>query len=66
MKGPSDISDLLSGIKTKTVNIKNSGDDKSTVSVSELQELNNTDLKRVPKRSARRKRSERSTISLNI
>ena len=66
MKGPSDISDLLSGIKTKTVNIKNSGDDKSTVSVSELQELNNTDLKRAPKRSARRKRSERSTISLNI
>ena len=31
MKGPSDISDILAGVKTKKVNIKSSGDTKSTI-----------------------------------
>ena len=64
MKGPSDISDILSGIKTKKVNIKSS-DTKSTVSVSELQELQNDNLD-IPRKSKRKPRSERNTMSLNL
>jgi hypothetical protein len=63
MKGPSDISDILSGIKTKKVNIKSSA--KSTVGVSELQELQNDSLN-IPRKSKRKPRSERNTVSLNL
>tara|TARA_B100001142_G_C13971832_1_gene515207 strand:- start:231 stop:659 length:429 start_codon:yes stop_codon:yes gene_type:complete len=62
MKGPSgDVNSLLSGLKTKSINIKKDGS--STVSVSELKEMKK-DLER-PKKS-RRKNSERNTISLNL
>ena len=61
MKGPSNINDLLSGIKTKKVNIET----KSTISASDLNEINESDLSRV-KRSKRKPRSERNTINLNI
>ena len=65
MKGPSDISGLLSGLKVKQteVNIQNDNDDKgSTISISELKEMQNDN---VPDRSKRRK-SDRNTISLDI
>ena len=66
MKGPSNINDLLSGIKTKRVNIqKDSLDVKSTISASDLNELNESDLS-MPKKSKRKPRSERNTINLNI
>lgn len=65
MKGPSDINDLLSGIKTKRVNIQNKTETKSTISASDLNELKETDLK-IPKKSKRKPRSERNTINLNI
>ena len=63
MKGPSDISSLLSGLKTKRVNLKTE-DNKSTISVDELKEMH----KEKPQRSARRKKpkSERNTITLNL
>ena len=62
MKGPSgDVNSLLSGLKTKSINIKK--DSSSTVSVSELKEMTK-DLER-PKKS-RRKNSERNSISLNL
>jgi hypothetical protein len=61
MKGPSNINDLLSGIKTKKVNIET----KSTISASDLNEINDSDLSRV-KRSKRKPRSERNIINLNI
>ena len=64
MKGPSDISDILAGVKTKKVNIKASGDNKSTISVQDLKELQGKDLN-IPKKS-KRKRSERNTVSLNL
>ena len=64
MKGPSDISDILAGVKTKKVNIKSSGDTKSTISVQDLKELQGKDLN-IPKKS-KRKRSERNTVSLNL
>ena len=64
MKGPSDISDILAGVKTKKVNIKSKSDNKSTISVQDLKELQGKDLN-IPKKS-KRKRSERNTVSLNL
>ena len=64
MKGPDDIESLLSGLKTKKVNIQlpKESDNKSTISIDELKELS----KDVPQRSKRKPRSARNTISLNI
>ena len=76
MKGPSDISSILSKLKTKpveqvsniaeeikpiTINAKN--DTTSSISISELRELQNENL---PKKSKKRKGSEKNTISLDI
>lgn len=63
MKGPSDINDLLAGIKTKSINIKEKKDDSSTISVSELKEMQKDDIQ---KKSRRRPKSEKNSISLNI
>ena len=65
MKGPSDISNLLSGLKVNktAVDIQNDNDDKgSTISITELKEMQNDNI---PVRSKRRK-SERNTVSLDI
>jgi hypothetical protein len=66
MKGPSDISDILSGLKTKTVTVNNGGtvpvNDSSTVSIQDLKDMANS---KVPTRS-RRKKSEKTSISLDI
>jgi hypothetical protein len=70
MKGPSDISDILSGLKTKTINIQemstsnNQNNDSSTISISDLKELQSEG--NMPKRSGRRKKSASNTISLDI
>jgi hypothetical protein len=94
MKGPSDIDDILSGLKktsapqppqqsapplsqqaatTQMFNGANTQENKptsstkedngSTISISDLKELQNTNL---PKKSKRRKTSEKNTISLDI
>jgi len=68
MKGPSDISDILGGIKTKTVNIKNPDIDQgSTVSLSELKDMNQSlrDTS-MPKKSGRKKKSDKNTVSLSF
>ena len=39
MKGPSNINDILSGIKTKKINVQKDSD--STISISELKEMKN-------------------------
>jgi hypothetical protein len=65
MKGPTDISNLLSGLKVNktAVNIQNDNDDKgSTISISELKDIQNDNI---PLRTKRRK-SEKNTISLDI
>jgi len=65
MKGPSEIGDLLSGLKTKKVKMNDGGG--STISISELNELHSMDLGgREPKKSKRRKFSDKNTISLNL
>ena len=63
MKGPSDISDLLSGLKTKTINIKENDNNNSTISISDLKDLEEGNQ---PKRSKRRAKSDKNTISLDI
>jgi hypothetical protein len=76
MKGPSDISDILSGLKTKTINIQEapsaaavSGsapnqNESSTISISDMKELQGDGA--MPKKSRRRPTSNKNTISLDI
>jgi hypothetical protein len=72
MKGPSDISDILSGLKTKTINIQETHsvtenlkqNDSSTISISDLKDLQTEG--NMPKRSGRRKKSASNTVSLDI
>jgi hypothetical protein len=89
MRGPSDISNILSGLKTKSINIPNGsgggggGNDMtalfggggaanntnnaeekgSTISISELKDLQNDNM---PSRTKRKPKSEKNTISLDI
>jgi hypothetical protein len=67
MKGPSDITDILSGLKTKTINIQQPStptNDNSTISINDLKDLQ-SDVN-MPKRSGRRKKSASNTVSLDI
>jgi len=64
MKGPSDLDDILSGLKTKKINIQQKGDTTSVVSVNELAEMKK-DMEK-PKKTRRKPRSERNTVSLNF
>jgi len=82
MKGPSDITDILSGLKTKTINIQepvqesqgsqsmNSGNSNtngnSTISIEDLKELQGQSDINMPKRSRRRQKSASNTVSLDI
>lgn len=68
MNGPSDISDILSGLKTKKVTVNSGGtipvNDSSTVSIQDLKDMSNN---KIPSRSSnRRKKSEKTSISLDI
>ena len=58
MKGPSDISDILSGLKTKTINIQET----NTINVNQMQSTNDN----LAKKSGRRKKSANNTVSLDI
>ena len=67
MKGPSDITDILSGLKTKTINIQEASsvnNDSSTISISDLKELQGDG--NMPKKSRRRQKSSSNTVSLDI
>lgn len=83
MKGPSDISEILSGLKTKTINIQEApvrkqqsfnmeeeleqmqdNNDSSTISIADLKELQGG--VNVPKKSKRRQKSDKNTVSLDI
>ena len=69
MQGPrnTDIDNILSGLKTRTVNIHEQApieqDDDSMISISSLKDMNNTNM---PKKSRRRQRSDKTTIALDI
>ncbi len=67
MKGPSDLTDILSGLKTKTINIEESqidANDSSRISISDLTDLQGSG--NVPKKSRRKQKSDKNTVSLDI
>jgi hypothetical protein len=76
MKGPSDITDILSGLKTKTINISDQSrnnmelnepsqdNNSSTISINDLKDLQNDG--NVPKKTRRKPKSDRNTVSLDI
>ena len=65
MKGPSDINDILGGLKSKTINLNEGKQDEgSVISLSELKEMKD-DLSAVTGKSKRRK-SDKNTVSLDI
>ena len=70
MKGPSDISDILSGLKTKTIEIPHKDiviediNNNSTISIDDLKNIQ-TDAN-VPTRSKRKPKSNKNTVSLDI
>jgi len=68
MRGPqnSDIDNILSGLKTRNVNIHESSvnnEDDSMISITSLKDMQNNNM---PKRSRRKQRSDKNTISLDI
>ena len=66
MRGPSNINDLLSGLKTKHINRNEPSEpkkEKSTISIQELKEISNA---KAPSRSKRRPKSEKNTVSLDL
>ena len=72
MKGPSDIDNILSGLKTRNVNIHEtpqtttqgmSNDEDSVISISSLNGMQNTNM---PKRSRKKNTSNKNTVSLDI
>jgi hypothetical protein len=66
MRGPqnSDIDNILAGLKTRTVDIHDTiNEDDSMISISSLRDAQNNSL---PKRSKRKQRSDKNTISLDI
>jgi len=67
MKGPqnSDIDNILSGLKTRTVNIhsETKKDDDSLLSISSLKDIQNNNM---PKKSKRKNGSEKNIVSLDL
>ena len=79
MRGPTDISNILSGLKTKNIQVsqqqqpqsmqqqqqqsQQSEDKTSTISISDLKELQNDNL---PHKSKRRQKSDKNTVSLAL
>jgi len=68
MRGPqnTDIDNILAGLKTRSVNIHEtaqSQDDDSMISISSLKDAQNNTM---PKRTRRKQRSDKNTISLDI
>jgi len=75
MKGPSDITEILSGLKTKTIDIALSPqlrnndivedpNNNSTISIDDLKSIQSD--ANIPKRSRRRPKSDKNTVSLDI
>jgi hypothetical protein len=68
MQGPKDLNDILSNLKTKSINIPavntiiKDTDNSSTISIKDLNDISNINM---PK-TRRRQKSERNTISLDI
>ena len=72
MKGPSDISDLLSGLKTKTINIQQqqsqnqNAQNQQTNNTLSVHELNDIPEIKQPLKTKRKQKSDKNTVSLDI
>jgi hypothetical protein len=64
MKGPSNIDSLLSGLKTKSIDIEEQKQEGSVISVNSINELSASD--KLPKGTKKRKQKSDKTISLDI
>jgi hypothetical protein len=75
MKGPSDITDILSGLKTKTIDIPvvqaqrkdvviEDINNNSTISIEDLKSIQSD--ANIPKRTRRKQKSDKNTVSLDI
>ncbi len=80
MKGPSDLGDILSGLKTKTITVNPAppqqqyvpqvetiniqDNNNSTISIEDLKSIQSE--ANVPKRSRRKQKSDKNTVSLDI
>jgi hypothetical protein len=69
MKGPSDIEDILSGLKTKTISIAKAEtvediNNNSTISIDDLRSIQGEG--NAPKRSRRKNKSDRNTVSVDL
>ena len=66
MKGPSDVSQLLAGLKSKNIDISDSksNDNISTVSASDLKNMQ--DIGSMPTRTKRRQKSDKNVVSLAL
>ena len=68
MKGPSNLDEILSGLKTKRINLKDKGENKSVASVDEIKELNTAaqpKRRRAGRPSSKSSRGSGITMSLN-
>tara|TARA_Y100000590_G_scaffold468286_1_gene650513 strand:- start:452 stop:1900 length:1449 start_codon:yes stop_codon:yes gene_type:complete len=63
MKGPSELGDILAGLKTKRISITKEKDNNSVVSINDLSNIK--DLEK-PKKTKRKPRSERNAMTLNF
>jgi len=68
MKGPSDLSDILNGLKSKTINLNEPEDHNSVVSLSELREMKEglTPSPRKVKKRNKSDRSDRNVMNINL
>lgn len=67
MKGPSDISELLSGLKTMSVNIPSSANaQNNNVSPAPISVKKASDAKPIAPKTPRKQKSDKNTISLDI
>jgi hypothetical protein len=65
MKGPTDIGDLLSGLKTKTINIQQQQQQQQHQQ-RDIQDLSESEAAKQPNRAKRRQKSDKNTISLDM
>lgn len=63
MKGPSDLGDILSGLKSKTINLTEPDDVGSTVSLSELKEMKDG---LTPRKVKKRNKSDKNIMNINL
>lgn len=63
MKGPSDLADILGGLKSKTINLNEQDDVGSTVSLSELKDMKES---LTPRRVKKRNKSDKNIMNINL